>query len=1102
MRLRLRTKDKPTSRNKGFFSTFKNMGKLKITILSLLVLILIPSIFLFSFYIQVAGSTKNHIERGAINRVIFSESPVYSDNGNSIIGVFFNKTHSKYTPYKDIPPIFIKAVIASEDRHFFTHPGFDVTAIMRAFVANISSGKVMQGGSTLTQQTAKNIFKREKRSYKAKLKELVQALLLEQKYTKEEILEMYINQFFVTGFGRGIGIASQYFFDKEADDLDLIEAAFIAGSVKGPYKYNPFTKRTETDKLEARRQAKLRKDYVLRNMFMMRFITEEQYTAAKEKPVPFKEGKVTFGLNVILDYIRDQLESDYFRTILREQGVDNIATSGIKVYTSISKEIQEGALKSIRRHLPLMDVKLSGYKGMGAEDGYFEPAEQPLKKPKEEIPFLSRITQINNAQRKSYITVAWDDGGGVIDFNGLKASGQAWLQGELGNWAEFGKSHVPDFLKNFKQGDLVPVLLTKSEASSHQKILLSKIPELNGGIVVLRDGMIKAMVGGFHDRYFNRAVDAKRQLGSIFKPLVYTAALQLKWNSLDPLLNMKDLFHFQATNYVPRPDHAPKSDKISMAWAGVMSENLATVWLLYHLTDRLNMSEFRQVVELVGLDRTQDETYKAYVERIRDRHGVVVNEAAVMGAAFNVSTKEIEADLIFEGYDDALANLQRLHLKLPDKVLDPNNTDHIQISRYSFERLKTLNFEMKRKFEALKHLTAPDLFDRLRFFYFKEMDGRDFRVVYTDLDESMRAPGLQPISPEWVSGRLENMKAEEIWIDDLIPSKALDLLQSHLKDNYQKMLANKRYDPELLYKVRDFRTLVNLTYVAQLSKKMGIFSELEPVLSFPLGANSISIMDAALTYQTIMTGKVYQLAKGSSAGLVPVITRIEDREGETIWEYRPQPQTVLSTKISGLVTEILRMVMVNGTGKKAKDAVRVSLDMENDKIDVPIPSFGKTGTSNRFTNSSFVGFIPGPKKEMGLLEIEKGYVIASYVGYDDNRPMKGKRVSIYGASGALPLWIDTANAISNSLEYKKWLEVADLVFDIQSMPLGHDEDLHPITVSSTTGLPMGAKDKERTENHSQLLSYVEENGDALRLRRIFEPSGPLKGDEHEQILSY
>ncbi len=1087
--------------SKGPFSTFKNMGKLKITILSLLVLISLPCIFLIYFYIQVAGSTESSIERGAINRVIFSESPAYADDGKHIIGVFFDKTHSKYIQYKDIPPIFVKAVIASEDQHFFSHPGFDVKAIMRAFIANIRSGKVMQGGSTLTQQTAKNIFKREKRSYRAKLKELVQALLLEQKYTKEEILEMYINQFFVTGFGRGIRIASQYFFDKEAEDLDLIEAAFIAGSVKGPYKYNPFTKRTDADKLEARRQANLRKDYVLKNMLMMRFITQEQYNAVKDKPVPFKEGKVTFGLNVILDYIRDQLESDYFRTILNEQGVDNIATSGIRVYTSINHEMQEGALKSIRKHLPLMDVKLSGYEETVRESGFMEFAGHSPEKPKKDLPFLGRVTQINDDQRNPHIMVAWDGGDGMIDYEGMKVSGEAWLKGELGNWAEFGRSHIPNFLKNFKSGGQVPVLLTKStEKDTPPKLTLSKIPELNGGIVVLREGMIKAMVGGFYDRYFNRAVDAKRQLGSIFKPLVYTAALQLKWNSLDPLSNKKDLFHFQATNYIPRPDHTPESDKVSMAWAGVKSENLATVWLLYHLTDRLNMSEFRQVVELLGLGRKQEETYKAYVERIRDREGVVVNEAAVMGAAFEVSKKEIEPDLIFEGYEDTLANLQRLHLRLPDKVLNPNNAGDLQISRRSFERLKTLNFEMKRTFESLKYRTDSAPFDELRFFYFKEMLDRGFRVVYTDLDEAMRGPELHPITPEWLSDKLEDMTAEEIWIDDLMPSTALDLLQSHLKDNFRKMLAYKRYDPELLFQVRDFRTLVNLTYVAQLSKKMGIFSKLDPVLSYPLGANSISIMEAALAYQTIMTGKVYPLGDGQFSGLVPVITRIEDREGETIWEYKPQPQTVLSNRISGPIIEILRMVMLNGTGQKARDAVRVTLDMENEKIEIPIPGFGKTGTSNRSTNSSFVGFIPGPKKEMGLLGIEQGYVIASYVGYDDNRPMKGKRVSIYGASGALPLWVNTANAISNSLEYKKWLEVADLVFDIQSMPVSRDGDLYPVSVSSVTGLPLASKEKKGPGSHPRLLSFVDENGGDLRLRRVFEPSSLLKGDEHAESL--
>ena len=181
------------------FLKFRKIGKVKIALLSLFALILIPSIALLYFYGQVAKSTANRIERGAINKIIFSESPVFYDDGSSILGVFFDKTHSQYIEYEDIPPVFVKAVIASEDRHFFDHPGFDVKAILRAFMANIRYGKVIQGGSTLTQQTAKNIFKREKRSYRAKLKELVQALLLEQKYTKEEILEMYINQFFRPG---------------------------------------------------------------------------------------------------------------------------------------------------------------------------------------------------------------------------------------------------------------------------------------------------------------------------------------------------------------------------------------------------------------------------------------------------------------------------------------------------------------------------------------------------------------------------------------------------------------------------------------------------------------------------------------------------------------------------------------------------------------------------------------------------------------------------------------------------------------------------------------------------------------------------------------
>ncbi len=289
------------------------------TIILFILILVLSLVALFSFfYHQVSKDASSGIERGAINNIIFSESPVYYDDGENVIGVFFEKTHRNYIQYKGIPPFFIKAIIASEDRNFFDHNGFDMKAILRAFIANIKAGKTVQGGSTITQQTAKNIFKRQKRSYRAKLKELVQALLLEKKYTKEEILEMYVNQFFVTGFGRGLEIAAQYFFDKGAEDLDLVESAFIAGSVKGPYLYNPFTKKSNAERIRALQLAKERKDYVLGNMVKLQFITKAQYLEGKAREVPFKEGRVTYRLNVIMNYIREQLESPYFRKILED----------------------------------------------------------------------------------------------------------------------------------------------------------------------------------------------------------------------------------------------------------------------------------------------------------------------------------------------------------------------------------------------------------------------------------------------------------------------------------------------------------------------------------------------------------------------------------------------------------------------------------------------------------------------------------------------------------------------------------------------------------------------------------------------------------------
>jgi membrane peptidoglycan carboxypeptidase len=1071
--------------------------KIKIVLIVSLLLLFISCGVLLVFYYQVTRDTAKRIQKGAIQAVIASESPVYYDDGKTPIGVFFEMTHRQYVPYAEIPKTFVKAIVAAEDQHFFEHGGFEIKGILRALFANLRAGKVVQGGSTLTQQTAKNIFKRQKRSYKAKLKELIQAFLLERRYSKQEILEMYANQFFVTGFGKGLQVASQYFFDKDAKDLDLVESAFIAGLVKSPNRYNPFIKKSGAERQETLRLAERRKNYVLANMFRLHFIGKKEFLKAKASKIPFKEGQITYKLNVMLDYVRDELESGYFKKVLSDQGIENIATSGIRIYTSINRNMQEAALRSLRETLPLLDVQLAGYnpKEQGLEYAQLKQMGL-LGDPEEGFPFMVRVAHIDPMNAQAYLRVDWKGGESKIDYQGLKPLGEAWLKGKLGQWALFSKDHVSSFLKLFKQGDMIPVQWTSGpENPQERRMRLTVFPDLEGGIVALHQGLIKAMVGGFSNRYFNRA-DAKRQLGSIFKPIVYAAALQLKWNPLDPLMNTYDLFPFEKTYYAPRPDHQPKSKIVSMAWAGAKSENLATVWLLYHLTDRLKMSEFRQVVNLLGLGRGKNESYLEYKNRIRDKNGVVVNRETLIEAAFEKAKKDAEPDIIFGGNERILGMLRRLHYRIPKEAEEKLGAEKDQILRYDFTRLGRLNLRMKKSVEqlsdAFQNISGVTPADKksylLRHFYRVVGDEqKKGRIVYSENPKAIPETVLEPLLP----GELENMdfskQMQDIWIDGLAPSTLIDQLQEYMKDNYRDFLQRNRYDLEVLYWVRDFRTLTNLSYVVYLGREMGIYTHLDPVLSFPLGANAISILEAANAFQTIMTGKVYPISgEDVQEPFVAVITKIVDRDGETIWSYEPKPRRVLSEKVSSSITEILRKVMEIGTGQKAGSAVHVR--------SMSLPSYGKTGTANRFTNSSFVGFIPGIDISSGTLSLDNGYVVASYVGYDNNRPMKGEHFAVYGSSGALPLWVDTVNAIANDEHFKGSFDMEkeillNAVADSTKCPRG----LFAVPVSELTGLPGQFTNVASGDASFNLFcTPADFSGSSLELLREFDPSEKKK----------
>jgi membrane peptidoglycan carboxypeptidase len=222
--------------------------------------------------------------------------------------------------------------------------------------------------------------------------------------------------------------------------------------------------------------------------------------------------------------------------------------------------------------------------------------------------------------------------------------------------------------------------------------------------------------------------------------------------------------------------------------------------------------------------------------------------------------------------------------------------------------------------------------------------------------------------------------------------------------------------------------------------------------------------------------------------MVPVIKKIVGRKGKVIWKYQPRPETVLSPRVSKLVTEVLSKVMQYGTGQRAKDGVKVEIKEEKSEIDIPVPTFGKTGTADDFTNAGFVGCIPGPDRHAGKMKAEKGYVIATYVGYDDNRRMEKGNLRIYGSNGALPIWVDTATAIVNNPAYRENLQVADLVFSPAGIEHLSSANLQAVAVSPLSGLPTAYKIKEsEPPEPPALLADVTLRDNQLELRRRFEP---------------
>jgi membrane peptidoglycan carboxypeptidase len=1021
-----------------------------------------------SYYWLVVFSPGDEISEDNIERILAIESPVFYSDGSSKIGVFFQEAHRQYVPFSLVPKDFVNAIVAAEDSAFFDHYGVDFFGMARATLVNLQARRVVQGGSTITQQTAKNLFRRKGRSLRSKLKELLYALRLEYHYPKEKILEFYINQFYVSGNGHGLGVAARYYFDKSVDELDILECAFIAGSVKRPNYYNPFIKKNEELSEEAGNRARMRTKYVLTHMYNLGMIDTARYQTNLDRDVPFSQGRTYYSFNTAMDLVKEALAEPEVEEALADRGIDNVATSGIRIVTTLDRDLQESSLYSLRKELSRLDIRLKGYDAGSIQDTYESIRKNNREKEGVKSFLFGSVVEIEKSPSHSILvrfseSDVKEETKGRVDKAGLMnlISPLAKYKGQ--RWTKPGKNDLDKVVDQFKVGDPVYVSIREVDEITDEYILdLEKYPEMQGGALVMEHGFIRAMVGGMDNRFYNRAITARRELGSVLKPLVYCAALQLCWNSVDILHNLRNVFIYQKQAYFPRPDHESPHEWVSMNWAGTKSENVATVWLLYHLCDRLSPGRFKEVIAHLGLSRGRDESYEHYRQRVRDEFGIIVNRDALYDAAFTTAVERMEPDLMFSGRHKEFENLRMFLFDAMTEMypLKRRSGREEEIRRSLLDKNFIRYIELNKDLSELKQ-------DVLRFSGDFFDTGLYWETGVLSLDDKYggQAPGSFIYSRKspgtgWTKMSRDDLmttllpmnenEQEVFWnsilIDGMLTPATIEQLQEYMENEYDRLNGLPPYSAEVLHRIRDFRVLAGLRYMVAFGRACNIKSRLDPVLSFPLGSNVISLLEAANVYEVLATGETSIIGtKGSGNGL-RIIDRIEDRDGEVIYKPKRTARRITDFKSSLVVTDILRNVVKYGTGRYADKRVKLrSSDPEKEErlseLDISMPVMGKTGTANRFRNAAFVGIVPGLDKEGNRAVLEDCYVVAVYVGFDDNRSMVRTSTHITGSSGALPLWTRLANAVILDRKYAKEVDVVDMSFaGFSEMPF-HYPDL-------------------------------------------------------------
>ena len=505
----------------------------------------------------------------------------------SVMGYFYREKRF-LVPLSEMPHHLPLAFLAAEDDSFYQHAGVSPVAIARAFLVNLKSGTSTQGGSTITQQIVKRLLLSAEKSYERKLKEAILAYRLERYLTKDEILTIYLNQIYLGSGAYGVEAAARTYFGKHVNELTLAESAVLAGLPKAPTAFNPYRTPEET---------KNRQRYVLRRLYELRWISEEDYEKALAEPLVYRgmeepTWKVgAWYVEEIRRHLIDYLSEDNMRRqgiVLDRYGEDALYESGLNIYTSMEPRHQEAAENALRRGLEEAS-KRSGWHGPIKNLATAEEIEAFLKKEQPDAEFLtggSWAKAVVSGVEKNGATVRVGEYNGRI---GLKA--MSWARTPNLRVAGAYAPAITDARKVLKPGDVIWVSMIpgKHDARKPQpkektlELALEQYPAIQGALVSIepKTGDVVALVGGysFQDSQFNRATQAKRQPGSSFKPIVYSAAIDAGYTPASIVLDAPIVYINDSTSKLWRPENfeGKFSGPMLLRTALAKSRNMCTI---------------------------------------------------------------------------------------------------------------------------------------------------------------------------------------------------------------------------------------------------------------------------------------------------------------------------------------------------------------------------------------------------------------------------------------------------------------------------------------------------------------------------------------------